>query len=106
MVEDVGDLAWGEACVDGDERRADAHGAVVRLQQRGEVRNDERDAVSLADTGVLQRSGEAVHAVAQFAVGVDALIVDDGGFVRVDERAALQEGEWLQVLVEDAVVHA
>ena len=106
VVEDVGDLARGEAGVDGDERRADAHWAVVRLQQRGQVGDDEGDAVASADACALQRPGEPVHAVAQFAVGVDALLVDDGRFVRVHERAPLQERERLEVLVEDGVLHA
>ena len=59
-----------------------------------------------ADARALERSGEPVHPVAQFPVGVDPLAMDDGGLVRVDERAPLQERERLQILVEDAVLHA
>ena len=69
MIEDVADLARGEASVDRHDRRADVHRAEVRLEHRRDVGQESGDLVALADAGVLQRPCELLRTLVQLGVG-------------------------------------
>ena len=53
--------------------------------------------VAFFEAAFLEGGGEAVDALAEFAVGIAFVAVDDGGFVGIDECAALDEAQRRQM---------
>jgi hypothetical protein len=77
MADDVGDLAWGQADVDGVEDRAGFEDAVVGLEKLMGVVGDEADTVARTDAQLPQRIREPVGSLAELAVCELMLAVDD-----------------------------
>ena len=94
MVQDVSDLARRQPDVEGHEDRADAHRPEFRVEHRRDVRRQDRNPVSTADSETSQCLAEAADAITVLRVGVNTLPVNDRGFVRIHEQAALQERQW------------
>ena len=79
--------------------------AEVRLEHRRRVREQRRDAVALAETGITERVREPPRALTELRVGVPALAVHERDLVRVDERRALEQVDRVQLGAEDLHGH-
>ena len=93
VLQDVAHLRGVEPEVDRHEHRADLRHAVERLQVGGGVRRDVGDAVSLADTELLERGRPAVAALEELRVGESAPAVDNGLAPAVQAARAAHELE-------------
>jgi hypothetical protein len=97
VPQDEPDVVGGEAVVHGDEHPARRRDAVVGLEQRRDVRGDERDPVALLQARVPQGRCQAPHPSGELPVGVAAVLVDDRHLVRVHELAAPQERDRVEL---------
>jgi hypothetical protein len=96
VLEVVLDLLTVEPIVDGHQHATGRRHAVVGLEQRGNVRRDEGDAVTLLQPGAAQGGGKPAHPLTHLALCVAPFLMNDGDLVRVDELAALQEAQRIQ----------
>jgi hypothetical protein len=97
VVEDVAHLLGGEPGVDRDEHGARQRHGEVGHEHLGDVGQQVRHPVALADPGTAQRVRHTRDLGGELGVGVPAVAVDDGGLVGEDLGRALQErqrGEW------------
>ena len=103
VAQDVLDLGAGEARVDRDQHAAGERHRVVRLEDRGRVRRQHRDAVAVLEAAIAQRVREAVAAFLELAVGdPPPVLVRDGDASGMEVGRALQEGDGCQLAAVDA----
>ena len=91
VLEDELHLLAVQAIVDGHQHTAGRWNPVVRLKEGGDVRGDKRHPIALLQAGREQRGRQPAHSLTHLAIGVAAVLVHHGDFVRIDELAPLQE---------------
>ena len=91
MIEDVGNFTGREPDVDGHENSAGQRHAVMSLQHGGDVRTNERDALTTFQAGQSQRRGQPVDPAIQFGISVSLLIEFNGDFIGKNQRAPFQK---------------
>jgi hypothetical protein len=91
VLQDHADVLGAEPVVERHQHAAGGGHAEVGLQQRRDVRAEERDPVPLPEPGRPQRRGQPVHPLAELPVGVAPALRRDGDLVRVHQHAALEE---------------
>ena len=87
MLEHVGVVVGGEQGVDRDRHDAGEHRAEEGDRPVGAVVHEQHHALLALDAGVLERRGEAAHALVERAVGERARVVDEGDLVRRARRS-------------------
>ena len=97
VLENVGDILAPQPGVDGHQHAARGRHAVMRLEQRRDVRREERHPVSGSQARQDQRRCEPVDPLVELAVGVTPVAVHDRDLAGVDVRAAAQEAHRRQL---------